>query len=277
MIKKIEKMLSSAGIEEAKNEAKLIVLELSGQSLEDILLNKEIKNQDKILEIAKLRAKTKAPVQHLLGFSYFMGEKYIVNKNVLIPRDETEILVEEAYKLIKNKKEKINILDIGTGSGCISIELAKKLFDKDVEILAVDISLEAIQTALENANKFNVIRKVIFRKSDLFSKIRPTEKFDLIVSNPPYIPINQKEALQKEVRDFDPELALFAHDREGIEFYQKIINKAGDFLKKDGFLAFELGIGQSGKVREILKSNNFRNIKITKDLASIERVITAQV
>lgn len=276
MINKVEKILLSAGIEEAKSEAKLIVLELSGLTMEELLLAKEIPNQDKIIKIASLRAKTKMPVQHLLGFGYFMGEKYTVNKNVLIPRDETEILVLKSYELVKNKKGKINILDIGVGSGCISIELAKKLYEKDVEILAVDISSEAIHTALENANKFNVIRKVIFRKSDIFSKIRPFEKFDLIVSNPPYIPINQKEKLQLEVKKFDPEIALFTSDDEGIEFYKKIIEKAPRFLKENGFIAFELGINQHKKVKELLISNGFKNIQITKDLASIERVITAQ-
>jgi len=277
MIKKVEKILLNAGIKEAKAEAKLIVTSVSGQSLEDIVLGNKINNEDKILEIAKKRAETKAPIQHLLGFSYFMGEKYLVNSSVLIPRDETELLVVEAYNLLKDKQGKINVLDIGAGSGCISIELAKKLKDKDIEILAVDISMPAIMVAIENANKHDVIRKVIFRKSDIYSKIRDIEKFDLIVSNPPYIPLKDKENLQNEVKNFDPEIALFTSDELGIEFYKKIIEGSKKYLKEGGSIAFEMGINQSLFIENMFVENDFKNIKITKDLAGINRVITANI
>ena len=253
------------------------MLELSQIKLEDIILGAEIENKEKMFKIANIRAKTKIPIQHLLGFAYFMGEKYIVNENVLIPRDETELLVNKSFELLKNKKGKINILDIGTGSGCISIELAKKLKEKDVEILAVDISSSAIIVALENANKFNVVRKVIFRKSDIYSKIRPTEKFDLIVSNPPYIPINQRNGLQDEVKNHDPDIALFAYDDEGIQNYKKIAKDAKNYMKSGGYLAFELGENQSILVKEILKESGFENIEIFKDLAGKNRVITAKI
>ena len=276
IVKQVEKILSNAGIEEYKQEAKLIVEVVSGLSSDKIILGFEIKNVDKIIEIAEKRAKSKIPVQYILGFSYFMGEKYIVNKDVLIPRDETEILVLECYKLLKDKKEKIDILDIGVGSGCISCALAKRLFDKDIEILAVDISSEAIKTALENADKLDLIRKIIFRKSDIYSKIRDCEKFDLIVSNPPYIPIKDKNNLQNEVC-FEPELALFASDIDGVEFYKKIIEDACKFLKPAGFLAFEIGINQSEIIKNILVENNFQDIKIIKDLANIDRVVITHI
>lgn len=276
MIKTVENILKQGGIEEYKAEAKLIVLELSGLKLEEILLGKNIENSEKIIELAKKRVETKAPIQHLLGFSQFMGEKYLVNENVLIPRDETEILVNSAYELIKNIKTKIDILDIGVGSGCISCALAKKLKDKDIEILGVDISLEALEVAIENINKLDLVRKVILRKSDVYSKIRPIEKFDLIVSNPPYIPINERKNLQNEVKDFDPELALFAFDEKGIEFYKRIIEGAPNCLKPEGFIAFELGINQAQFVKELLEKD-FKNIEIVNDLAGIERVITAQL
>lgn len=276
MIKTVENILKQAGIEEYKAEAKLIVLEVSEMKLEDILLNKEIKNSEKIIEIANKRAQTKKPIQHILGYSNFMGEKYLVNENVLIPRDETEILVLKAIELLKDKQEKIDILDIGVGSGCISCSLAKKLKDKEIEILGVDISLEAIKTALENINKLDLVRKVILRKSDVFSKIRDCEKFDLIVSNPPYIPIKEKENLQKEVRDFDPFLALFTSDENGVEFYEKIINTAPKFLKKNGYLAFELGVNQSELVSKMLQKD-FEQIEIVKDLSGIDRVICAKL
>lgn len=276
MIKTIENILKEGGIEEYKAEAKLIVLELSNLSMEEIILGKEIENQEKIIEIAKKRVETKEPIQHLLGFSRFMGEKYIVNNNVLIPRDETEILVNKAYELVKNQETKLDILDIGVGSGCISCALAKKLKDKEIEILGVDISLEALEVAIENINKLDLVRKVILRKSDIYSKIRPIEKFDLIVSNPPYIPISQKENLQAEVKNFDPELALFAPDENGTEFYARIIEDAPNCLKPNGFIAFESGINQADLVSKMLEKD-FKNIEITKDLAGIERVITAQL
>ena len=276
MIKTIENILKQGEIEEYKAEAKLIVLELSGCTIEQILMGCEIPNSDKILEIAQKRVETKAPIQHLLGFSRFMGEKYIVNENVLIPRDETEILVDKAYELIKNIKTKIDILDIGVGSGCISCALAKKLKDKDIEILGVDISLEALEIAIENVNKLDLVRKVILRKSDIYSKIRGCEKFDLIVSNPPYISISEYENLQEEVKNFDPKLALFAPDNDGVEFYSRIISGAKNCLKPNGFLAFELGINQAQLVKNMLEAD-FKNIEITPDLAGIERVITAQL
>lgn len=276
MIKTIENILKNGGIEEYQAEAKLLVLEISKHSLEDILLGKKIENEEKIIELAKKRVETKAPIQHLIGYSYFMGEKYIVNSNVLIPRDETEILVNNAYNLIKNIENKIDILDIGVGSGCISCALAKKLQDKEIEILGIDISTDALEIAIENVAKLDLVRKVILRKSDIYSKIRPCEKFDLIISNPPYIPIAEREKLQNEVKNFDPELALFAPDVDGIEFYKRIINEAPNCLKPNGFLAFELGINQAQLVKNMLEKD-FKNIEIIKDLAGIERVILAQL
>ncbi len=274
IIKDIENILKQGGIKEAKAEAKLIVEIASGLKIEEILFGK-IQNEDKIYEIARIRTNTKHPIQYILGFSYFMGEKYIVNENVLIPRDETEILVRNSYELLKERKNKIDVLEIGIGSGCISCELAKKLKDKDIEILGVDISSDALSTALDNISNQNLIRKIIVRKSDIYSKIRENEKFDLIVSNPPYIPKKEKENLEDEVKK-EPDIALFSEDDEGISFYQKIIQDAPKYLKKDGFIAFELGINQSGKVKSLLEEN-FIDIKITKDLQNIERTITARL
>ena len=157
LIRKVEEILRSGAIEEYKQEAKLLVLFVSEMSLEEILVKEKIKNEDKILKIAQIRAEKKLPIQYLIGFCDFMGSKYVVNENVLIPRDETEILVRHCFELLKDKKEKLDILDIGIGSGCISCELAKLLKDKDVEILGVDISNSAIEVALENVNKQNLI------------------------------------------------------------------------------------------------------------------------
>lgn len=275
IFKKVEKILQEAKIEEYKKEAKLIILETSKQTIEEIIITSKVNNEEEILKKASLRAETKKPVQYILGCQDFMGDRYIVNENVLIPRDETEILVNCAYNLIKDKNEKIDILDIGTGSGCISCALAKKLISKNIEILAVDKSIEALEVAIENISKLDLIRKIIIRKSDLFSKIRDFEKFDLIVSNPPYIPKSQKNNLQKEL-EFEPYDALFTDDEEGVEFYQKIINQAPAYLKKGGYLAFEVGINQYKSVISMFEEC-FQDIEIIKDLAGIERVICAKL
>lgn len=275
MIKTIEDILRQGGIEEYKSEARLL-LELTGLSFEELLLGSEVKNKDEIIKLAKRRVETREPVQHIIGYAYFTGDKYLVNKNVLIPRDETEILVRKCYELLKERKDKLDILDIGIGSGCISCALAKKLKDKEIEILGVDISFEALETAIENINRLNLVRKVIVRKSDLFSKIRDCEKFDLIVSNPPYIPILERDNLQFEVRTFDPSIALFAPDNFGISFYKKIIEDAPKFLKKGGCVAFEIGINQKELVLDLLEKDFFK-IEVEKDLAGIDRAISAKL
>ena len=223
-------------------------------------------------EKAKLRAKTHQPIQHIIGFADFMGEKFVVNSDVLIPRDETEILVRKAIELIKNNDYKM-ALDMCTGSGCIACMIAKLT---NCQVLGVDISTEAIHTAFKNMERFELFNKAMFRKSDLFDKIREDEKFDLIVSNPPYIPPVIKKSIQKEV-SFEPDLALYTKDEKGLEFYQKIIEDSPKFLNQGGYILFELGIGQSRDVAEILKNNGFSDIQVIKDLAGIDRVIFAHI
>lgn len=271
-IKQIEKILTDAGIEnnEAKIEAKMLVKHFLGINEVELTLNSEFAHSDLVLEKVKLRAKKKIPIQHIIGAAYFMGENFIVNENVLIPRDETEILVRKAVEIInQNKFEKV--LDIGTGSGCIACIIAKLT---DAQVIGVDVSTDALQIALENSSKLGLFNKAIFRKSDIFSNVR--EKFDMIISNPPYIPIIEKNQLQTEV-GFEPDLALFAQDIEGIDFYDKIITKAPEFLNKGGYLMFELGINQAEKVKDLMEKAGFKNIEIEKDLADIERIILGKI
>lgn len=275
LTKKIEEILKNGNIEEYKAEAKLIILSISGLLMEKIILDEEIEENTskKIIEIAQKRVEEKKPIQQILGEAFFMDHTFKVSENTLIPRDETEFLVLETIKKIKTiKKEKIHVLDIGTGTGIIPISIA--LNAKNVEVLGVDISTSALTIAIENAQKYLPSNIVLFRKSDLFSNIKET--FDIIVSNPPYIPIKEKNSLQKEVL-FDPELALFAPDDDGIYFYKKIIENAKNHLKENGYVLFELGIGQSKIVENIFKENDFKNIEIVKDLAGIDRVIIGQI
>ncbi len=274
-IQEIVNLLINSGVEknEANAEVKLLLEHYCNFKPVDIIFGKKLDSsklsivKEKVLE----RIKTHRPVQYIMGFSYFAGEKFIVNKNVLIPRDETEILVNKAIEkaLLINSK---NILDIGTGSGCIACSIAKHI---DGHILGIDISEQALEVALENSKRLFLDKRIEFRQSNLFAKIEENEKFDIIVSNPPYISPKEKSTIQKEVLH-EPEIALFTNDARGLEFYEKIIKDAPRFLKEKGYILFELGFGQSEDVKNILLDNGFKNIEIEKDLASIDRVISAQ-
>ncbi len=272
LITDIVKILTDAGIEEneANIEVKLLIEHFAGYSLIDILTGKKLTQEklELVKEKAQLRAKTRQPIQHIIGLADFMGEKFIVNPSVLIPRDETEFLVRQAVEIINQNNFK-TVLDMCTGSGCIACMIAKLT---EAQVVGVDISNEALHTAFSNMEKFKLFNKATFRKSDIYDKIREDETFDIIVSNPPYIPPQLKETIQKEVR-FDPENALYTTDDKGIEFYERITKDAPKFLNKGGYLLFELGLGQSRDVAEIMNNNRFSDIKILKDLANIDRVI----
>lgn len=269
-IKQIEKILINGGIEpnEAKIEAKMLVKHFLNKSDIDLAINENFDERKDLLDAVNLRTQKRIPIQHIIGSAYFMGENFIVNEYVLIPRDETELLVRKAVEIIKNKNFK-KVLDIGTGSGCIACMIAKLA---DVQVIGLDISNDALHIALDNASRLNLFNKAIFRKSDIFSNVKSGEKFDLIISNPPYIPRTERNKLQIEV-GFEPETALFANDEHGIDFYRKIIADAPHFLNSEGYLMFELGIGQSQIVRSIMEQNGFMDIEIYKDLAGIDRII----
>lgn len=275
LIEDIVKILTDAGIEknEATIEVKMLIEHFANYTVSDLIMGKKLdSNKLKIVEEkARQRAKTREPIQHIIGFADFMGEKFIVNPSVLIPRDETEILVRKAIEII-NKNDLKAALDVGTGSGCIACMIAKYT---DCRIIGLDISTDALNTALDNASRLNLFNKAIFRKSDIFSNVKPDESFDIIVSNPPYIPPSEKENIQKEVT-FDPESALYTTDEKGLEFYEKITSGAPKILNKGGYLVFELGIGQSQEVKNFMKKD-FENIEIIKDLAGIDRVICGKL
>lgn len=272
LIQDIVKILTDSGIpqNEANIEVRLLIEHFAGYTPIDIIMGKKLDNEKlKIVEEkAKFRAQTHQPIQYIIGQADFMGEKFIVNPSVLIPRDETEILVRKAVEIIKENKFK-QIMDMCTGSGCIACMIALLV---PCQVMGVDISTDALHVAFSNMEKFNLFNKATFRKSDLYSKIRSDERFDLIVSNPPYIPPVMKRNIQEEV-SFEPNLALYTEDEKGLEFYQKITKDAPKFLNNGGYLLFELGIGQSKDVAEIMKKSKFVDIQIIKDLAGIDRVI----
>lgn len=275
-IQEILKILTDSGIEpnEANVEVKMLLEHFADYGFKDIIAGKKL-TADKIAfvkEKALERAQTRRPIQHIIGFADFMGEKFIVNPSVLIPRDETEFLVRKAVEIIDKNNFK-TALDLGTGSGCIACMIAKLT---DCQIIGLDISSDALNTALDNASRLNLFNKAIFRKSDIFSNVKPGESFDIIISNPPYIPPCEKENIQPEVK-FDPENALFTTDEKGLEFYEKITKEAPKILNKGGYLLFELGIDQSKDVKSFLATNGFKDIEIIKDLAGIDRVMCAHL
>ena len=193
-INEIVKILTDSGIEpnEANIEVRLLIEHFANYGYMDLVMGKKLSPEklEIVKEKAELRAKTHQPVQHIIGLADFMGEKFIVNPSVLIPRDETEILVRKAIDIINTNNFK-TVLDVGTGSGCIACMIAKYT---DSQVIGLDISSDALNTALDNASKLNLYNKAIFRKSDIFSNVKTGESFDMIVSNPPYIPPSEKES-----------------------------------------------------------------------------------
>ncbi len=273
-IVEIVKILTSAGIEqsEANAEVKMLIEHFCGYSAVDIVMGKRL-DEGKlsiVKEKAQLRARTRMPIQQILGFAYFMGDKFKVSKDTLIPRDETEILARKAIDVI-NKNNLKSALDIGTGTGILACTIAKYTLSKST---ALDVSDNALKIAEENIKNLDLSEKVKTLKSNLFEKV--SEKYDLIVSNPPYIPLSEKATIQKEVT-FDPDLALYTKDEKGLEFYEKISKNAKNYLNKNGYLLFEMGLGQSEDIKQTLEQEGYKNIQIEKDLAGIDRVIIAQI
>ena len=274
-IKAITNILIDGGISEneAKAETRIMLAHFFDYTIKKEVMGETLAAEqlEFLAEKARYRVKTNTPIQYITGFADFMGEKFVVNKDVLIPRDETEFLVRESVRLI-NENRLQSALEIGSGSGCISCMCAKL---SNIRIIGVDISNEALHIAIDNATRLNLFNKAIFRKSDIYSKVRDYEKFDIIISNPPYIPQKDKITLQKEVK-FEPDLALFTKDDLGLEFYEKIIKGAHKHLNSGGFITFELGVNQAEHVKKLLEKANFSQINIIKDLAGIKRVISAQ-
>jgi release factor glutamine methyltransferase len=214
--------------------------------------------------------KSGVPVQYIVKEQEFMGFDFYVDRNVLIPRQDTEILVEEVLNLLK-EFENPYVLDIGSGSGAISVSLAK--LHESVEIIAVDISSEALEVATLNSRKNEVSNRIKIICSNLFSNIGDEclEKFDIIVSNPPYIPREDIKELQIEVQK-EPVIALDG-GIDGLDFYKKIIKEGFKYISCGGYLAFEIGYGQSFEIKKLMAENGYVDIRMVKDLRGINRVL----
>ncbi len=267
LVEKTVGTLKNKNIENAVFEANLIVRTVLGLKPIDMVLSKD-KNVDKedIEKIEKMvsRRLENEPLQYILGTQEFMGLEFLVDKNVLIPRQDTETLVEEILK----ENRGMSVLDLCSGSGCIGISIAH--FNKNAHITGVDISTDAIELASKNAEKLKVSDRVKFEKADVL-KDTIFGSFDIIVSNPPYIESEEIEKLEDNVRLYEPRLALDGGE-DGMLFYRKITEIAPTMLSENGILYFEVGYNQAEKVKSLMEKN-FKDIKIVKDLCGVDRVV----
>lgn len=234
-------------------------------------LNKELtkEQEEKFLNLINDRLNGR-PVAYIVGNREFMGLDFYVKEGVLIPRPDTEPLVEELIELLKDKGE-VDILDIGTGSGAITISLAKYL--EGANLTSFDISDIPLEVGKKNAISNNIDHKINFVKSDLFSAIKDTKiKFDVIVSNPPYIRKEDMKTLHTQVKDYEPYNALEG-GIDGLDFYRNITKESHEFLKENGILAYEVGHDQAEDVCEIMRNNGYTKIYTKKDIQGIDRVV----
>ena len=266
------KQLKTYKFNSAKLDAELILSKILGLSREKILLNLNDKINDKVFEnfnyYLKLR-KQNRPIAHILGFKDFWKYKFKVDKNVLIPRPETELIIEQALKNLPKLSNK-NILDIGTGSGCIIISIIKER--ENCKATAIDKSLKALKVAKLNAEMHHVLNKIKFLNIDVDKYF--ANKYDLIVSNPPYIKDSEILSLDKDVKLNEPKLAL-SGGKSGLNKVFKVIKKSQELLKTNGKLILEIGDKQSKEVKKYLIKNNFNQIKIFKDLSEKNRCVVS--
>ena len=224
-------------------------------------------NEEKYFSLIEKHIKEDVPLSHLVGFEYFYDRKFKVTKDVLSPRMETEELIYKVIEYVKKtNKNNLKILDLCTGSGIIAITIKKELEQVSVDVIASDISEEAIEVAKENARFHEATIKFI--KSDIFNNI--DDKFDIIVSNPPYIDRKDEVTMQDNVLKYDPHLALFAEE-EGMYFYRKIIEQANDYLNENGVIFFEIGYDQKDKIIKLADLNGY-SAEVYKDINGRDRM-----
>ncbi|MBK5253126.1 MAG: peptide chain release factor N(5)-glutamine methyltransferase [Peptostreptococcaceae bacterium] len=274
LIKVGTKSLNNAGISNAKNEAKMLLCYVENITNSELFLSgDEEAHKDKEAEFFSLideRSKRK-PIQHILETQEFMGLTFRVNEHVLIPRRETEELVEIAIDLIKKNDRIKDVLDICTGSGAIGVSVAKLT---NVFVSLADLSKEALDVAKYNSELNGVNGKITVINSDLFRSIN--QSFDMIISNPPYIESTEIPKLQQEVKDYEPLMALDGGE-DGLCFYRRIVNEAYDHLNDKGFMLLEIGYNQGEELIKMLNEDGrYINVKVLKDLSKNDRMVVAE-
>ena len=264
------KMLTQAGIDEAELDARYILEYITGlNSAQYFIHSEDIIEKNKAEEFFRLieRRSKRIPLSYVIGTRDFFGLTFKVDENVLIPEQETELLVEEVIKHSEGK----SVLDMCTGSGCIAISIA--LFGKPSKVAASALSEKALKVARENAKSLKA-GEISFIQGDMFENV--TDKFDIIVSNPPYIETGEIDELMPEVRDYIPRLALDG-DIDGLKFYRIISKEAVKKLNKNGRIFYEIGYNQSRAVASILLENGFTDAKIMKDYSGLDRIVMAKL
>lgn len=243
--------------------------------------NHNISLENKYIELIKARC-SRLPLQHITGHQEFMGFDFFVNENTLIPRQDTEILAEKALEYIRKYMDLksansdntgVSIMDMCTGTGCIGIAIAKLL--PNIRVTGADVSDKALEVAEKNRKNLSA-DNISFVKSDIFDNIDSNIKYDFIISNPPYIKTGDIKNLMEEVRLHEPFIALDGSE-DGLYFYRKITGEAGKRLKEGGYLMYETGCDQAQEVSSIMKDAGFCNIKVFKDLAGHDRVVTGRL
>lgn len=264
------KMLEEAGIEEAKLDARLLLEYICHTDRNALLVHGDSERnamEEQFYRMCIEKRATRIPLQHITGEQEFMGLTFRVNEHTLIPRQDTEILVEEG---MRRMFDGMRILDMCTGSGCILLSLLK--YSNECEGTGVDISEEALKVARENAKRLGLDAEFI--QGDLFENV-PEKKYDMMISNPPYIETAIIETLMPEVREHEPMQALDGME-DGLFFYRKIVEKAGGFLEKGGWLLFEIGYNQGEAVKELMTAQGFQGVEVVKDYAGLDRVVLGQ-
>lgn len=282
-----EEVLLEAGIEEASSDAWLLFSEAfqMDRARYYMDMNRRVDMDQTCVREQWIRYKKwlalraeRIPLQHITGHAAFMGYEFYVNEHVLIPRADTEVLVEEAFEAVKKLSERtlpLRILDMCTGSGCIAVSLACMAGEAGIscEIMAVDLSVEALTVAEQN-NQLLCGGRVKLVRSNLFESLPATPEFDIIVSNPPYIKSEEIENLMPEVRDHEPRMALDGTE-DGLYFYRRLAECGRAFLKPGGEILLEIGYDQGLSVPEILKNSGYSRCQVIKDLAGLDRVVKA--
>jgi release factor glutamine methyltransferase len=276
-IQKSAEFLANKGVDSPRLQAELLlahVLKLPRMKLylnfERALAPAEV---DAYRDLVQRRSR-REPLQHIVGSTSFCGLEIAVNRNVLVPRPETELLAEAGWQFLSTiNPQPSTALDFGTGSGCLAIALAVKC--PGAQVHALDVSEAALRLAKQNAERHQVAGRIQFRQSDGFAALPPGIQFDLIISNPPYVPTAEIETLQPEVRDYDPRAALDGGP-DGLNFYRRLAAEGSPYLKSDGRLLLEFGDGQADSLKKLFADQNWIVEAIREDYNQRPRILTAR-
>lgn len=270
------KALEVAGVPESRREASALLSHVLDRNRTFLISNSNAQLSEaelKTFELLVERRSTGEPIQYITGFQDFYGRSFRVTPDVLIPRPETELLVEAALGLLGDTDDGGLICDVGTGSGCIAVTLLCER--AHLSAIALDISSRAIAVAQMNASTQRVDSRISFHQSDCFSALTPNHQFELIVSNPPYVSATALEGLQREVRDHEPRVAL-TPGVDGLTIIRRLISESNEFLKPRGHLLLEIGFDQSEAIKRLFDTEIWRLLEVLPDLQGIPRIALLQ-